>query len=188
MSLLISIFGTKERITQFKKHVRSHITFVLMDEKHFTVKLYGQSLSNSYHRLSMDQDGFTLVFLFDKVEIEYGWLVNNGNVLDIIFNNNMISSPYTIIINDEGKIFDAAKGIDIFKRISSIISTSKFLTGQNVSQLMLKFKNPYDNIDMLYLTDINASANALCIHFPFNFTKSLPKCAKIDVYIDDTPL
>ncbi|ELQ76719.1 putative LRR containing protein [Trachipleistophora hominis] len=41
---------------------------------------------------------------------------------------------------------------------------------------------------MLYLTDINASETALYTHFPFNFTKSLPECAKIDVYIDEYPV
>ncbi|ELQ74037.1 putative LRR containing protein [Trachipleistophora hominis] len=184
MKLLIPIFGTKETTTQFKKIVRSHIMFVLIEENGFMIELSGQSLSNSNYILNMNHDGFALAFLFDKVEIEYGWLVDNEDALDTIFNNNRISSPYTVIINDGRKIFDNFKEMGTLKRILNIISTSKFLTGESVNRLILKFENFHANIDMSCLTNMNASVTASCAHCSLEFIKSLSECAKIEADID----
>ncbi|ELQ74509.1 putative LRR containing protein [Trachipleistophora hominis] len=184
MGHLISIFGTKETLTQFKRLVSSHITLFLTDEKYSTVKLCGQSLSDENYRFEIDQDGFALVFLFDEVRIECEWLMNNEDVLDTLFGNNMISSPYMVILYGDGKIFNDLKVIDIFKGISSIISTSKFLKGENVSQLILKFEISYDDVDISCITDIDALTIAQYIYFLPDFTKSLPEYVKMEADID----
>ncbi|ELQ73798.1 putative LRR containing protein [Trachipleistophora hominis] len=185
INILTPVFGTEETIAQFKRLVRSCIVFNIIDGC-FGIKLYGQSQQmNQSNFLIANQDGFALAFFCDKLELCSKWLINNKDKLDTVFSDNMISSPYSVIIKDPVSVDEHANIADTPEKLLNIISTSKFLTGKNVRELTLELSNIHAKVNMLCLKSVNASITVSCMRFSFEFLTSIPSFIKIRIDISN---
>ncbi|ELQ74825.1 putative LRR containing protein [Trachipleistophora hominis] len=182
-SLSLLIFGNSNVSILFRKVVKSYVEFSLSDNKGNSAQIRKERENNQFYVYNIYPNHFTLEFLFDKLDIEFEWLQNNMNILDEKFDKSVCGSPYSVFIYRKSSTYEPREAIDKLMQDLKMVIASKFITGNNISELTLEFKGIYTGVDLSCLNKIKASIRADCKYCTLDFIRSIPENIKIEMRI-----
>ncbi|ELQ75194.1 putative LRR containing protein [Trachipleistophora hominis] len=187
--LSLFLFSKNDVSTQLKKTIKSYINFALWDKYENPSKIYSKSKIYCYHSCNIDPGNFSLAFFFDRLVITYQWLEKNQTILDTKFKESLGDSHYSVYIHNFSLENRDANIVDITMNNLKIVTTSKFLTSENIDELTLEFTNLSNRMDLSCLSKIKASIFVICDFCSLDFIRSIPEYIKVSMrVIDDQPV